>query len=73
MRGIPEEVDRALRKKAAQRKSSLNQIIIGELISATTGVQKRADFRDVAGHWIPHPVFDDIIAAQRQIDPDKWK
>lgn len=23
--------------------------------------------------WTPDPAFDDIIARQRQIDPDKWK
>jgi hypothetical protein len=73
VRGIPPEVDRALRRKAAQRKQSLNQIIIDELTAATTGVRKRADFRDVVGQWTPDPEFDEILASQRQIDPDKWK
>lgn len=43
----------------------------GELIAATTGVRKRADFHDLAGHWMPDPAFDEIMATQRQIDPDK--
>lgn len=73
VRGIPKEVDRALRKKAAQRKMSLNQVIVEELAAATTGLRKRADFDDVVGHWTSDPAFDEIIAAQRQIDPDKWK
>ena len=73
VRGIPQEVDRALRRKAAQRKLSLNQIIIEELTAVTTGVRKRADFHDVAGQWTPDPAFDEIMASQRQIDPDKWK
>lgn len=73
VRGIPQEVDRALRKKAAQRQSSLNQIIVEELIAVTTGVRERADFRDVVGQWTPDPAFDEIIATQRQIEPDKWK
>ncbi len=73
VRGIPREVDRALRQKAAKRKLSLNQIIVEELSAATTGLRKRADFHDVAGQWKPDPAFDEIIAAQRQIDPDKWK
>ena len=73
IRGIPEEVDRALRRKAALRKLSLNQIIVEELTAGTTGVRKRADFHDVAGQWTPDPAFDEIIATQRQIDPDKWK
>jgi plasmid stability protein len=73
VRGIPEEVDRALRRKAAQRKRSLNQIIVDELTAGTIGERKRADFHDIAGKWTPDPAFDEIIATQRQIDPDKWK
>lgn len=73
IRGVPPEVDRALRKKAARRKLSLNQMIIEELTAVTTGVRKRADFHDIAGQWTPDPAFDEIIASQRQIDPDKWK
>ncbi len=73
IRGIPPEVDRALRRKAAQRKQSLNQVILDELTAATTGERKRADFSDVLGKWTPDPAFDEILASQRQIDPDKWK
>lgn len=62
-----------MRKKAAQRKLSLNQIIIQELTLGTTGVRKRADFHDLAGRWTADPAFNEIIATQRQIDPDKWK
>jgi hypothetical protein len=73
IRGVPPEVDRALRRKAAARKQSLNRIIVDELTAATTGARKRADFHDVAGKWTPDPAFDQILASQRQIDPDKWK
>ena len=73
IRGVPPEVDRALRRNAARRKLSLNQIIIEELTAVTTGVRKRADFLDIAGQWTPDAAFDEIIASQRQIDPDKWK
>ena len=73
IRGIPPEVDQALRRRAALRRMSLNQVIVEELTAGTTGVRKRADFHDLAGHWTPDPGFDEIIAAQRQIDPDKWK
>ncbi len=73
VRGVPREVDRALRRRAAQRKLSLNKIIVEELTAATTGARKRADFHDVTGQWTADPAFDEIIAAQRQIDPDKWR
>jgi hypothetical protein len=73
IRGIPREVDRALRQKAAQRKQSLNQVILEELTLATVGHRQLADFSDVVGGWIPDPAFDEIMSAQRQIDWDKWK
>lgn len=73
IRGIPPEVDRALRSKAARRKLSLNQLILDELTTAITGSRKRADFGDVVGKWTPDPGFDDIVATQRQTDPDKRK
>ena len=73
IRGIPREVDRALRQKAAQRKESLNQVILDELTVATVGRQQRADFSDLVGRWTPDPAFDEILAAQRQIDWDKWR
>jgi hypothetical protein len=73
VRGVPSEVDRALRKKAALRQQSLNQVIVEELALATIGPKKRADFSDLVGRWTPDPAFDEILAAQRQIGRDKWK
>ena len=73
LRGIPEEVDRALRAEAARRKLRLNQVIVEELTAGTIGERKRADFRDLTGQWTSDPAFDEILATQRQIDPDKWK
>ncbi len=73
IRGVPPEVDRLLREKAARRKQSLNQIILEELTAATVGHRARADFSDLVGQWTPDPAFDQILSAQRQIDPDKWK
>ena len=71
IRGIPPEVDRALRQKAARRKQSLNQVIRDELTVASVGGQRKADFSDLVGRWTPDPAFDEIVAAQRQIDRDK--
>jgi hypothetical protein len=73
IRGVPREVDRVLRRKAAQRKQSLNQVILDELTVATVGRKRLADFADLLGRWTPDPAFDEIVAAQRQIDPEKWK
>lgn len=73
IRGVSRELDRALRRKAAQRKQSLNQVILDELTVAAVGRKKRADFSDLVGRWTPDAAFDEILAAQRQLDPDKWK
>jgi hypothetical protein len=73
VRGVPPEVDRVLRKKAVQLKLSLNQLVIDEPNRATIGRPRRADFSDLVGQWTPDLAFDEIIAAQRQIDWDKWK
>ena len=73
VRGVPREVDSVLRRKAAQAKKSINQVIIEELTKATVGRGRKADFSDLVGRWTPDPAFDEIVAAQRQIDFDKWK
>ena len=72
VRGVPPEVDLALRQKAKQRKQSLNQTIVDELTSSC-GRKKRIDLSDIVGKWTPDPGFDEIIASQRQIDWEKWK
>jgi hypothetical protein len=73
IRGVPPEVDRALRKKAAQLKQSLNQVVVDELTRATIGRPRKTDFSDLVGRWTPDPAFDEVIASQRQIDSGKWK
>jgi hypothetical protein len=73
IRGVPREVDRALREKAARKKKSLNEIVLEELSAATSGQKRYADFSDIVGKWEPDPAFDEIIASQRQIDWDKWR
>jgi hypothetical protein len=73
IRGIPREVDHLLRQKAARSKQSLNQVVLDELTGATLNRKQRADFSGLVGRWTPDPAFDRILAAQRQIDWDKWK
>jgi len=73
IRGVPADVDRALRQKALHRRASLNEVVVEELVAATTGQRVRADFSDLVGRWTPDPGFDEIMAAQRQIDWEKWK
>jgi len=73
IRGVPQEVDRALRQKASEQNVSINQLVINELARATIGRLPRADFSDLVGRWTSDPGFDEVVASQRQIDWDKWK
>ena len=73
IRGVPAEVDHALRARAAQRKQSLNHVVVDELTRALIGKPVRADFSDLVGKWTPDPGFDEVMASQRQIDAEKWK
>lgn len=73
IRGIPREVDRILRRRAARTKTSLNQVVLEELERATVGETRRAKFIDLAGKWEEDPGFDRVIASTRRIDKRKWK
>lgn len=73
IRGVPPEVDAALRRKAQQQRESLNRVVIDELTRAVIGRPVKADFSDLVGKWTPDPGFDEILAAQRQIDMEKWR
>ena len=73
IRGVSLEVDKQLRELATQRKQSLNQVIVDELTCAVMGHKRHADFSDLVGQWTPYPAFYEILAAQRQIDLDKWR
>jgi hypothetical protein len=62
-----------MKQEAAPGHQAPNQAIAEEFGAATMGRQPRADFLQLAGKWVDDPAFDKIIAAQRQIDPDKWE
>jgi hypothetical protein len=66
-------VDEILRRKAAREKTSLNQVVLEELSRAAVGTARKADFSDLVGRWTKDEDFDQTIAAQRQIDWEKWK
>lgn len=61
VRGVPREIDVILRRKAAQRSQSLNQIILDELAAATGGRKPEADFSEVVGRWTADAAFGEVI------------
>jgi len=75
IRGIPKEVDQALRRKAHQRKISLNRLLVEELTNATsaTPARKHRSLKGIAGKWCEDPEFDRALQGQRQIDWSAWR
>lgn len=73
VRGLPREVDRRLRERAARGGKSLNQEIVDTLAEATVGRKRYADFSDLGPAWQPDASFDEVMTAQRQIDEAKWR
>ncbi len=75
IRGIPPEVDKALRRKAHARKVSLNQLLVDELTNATgeAAPKKYRSLKGLRGMWKKDPEFDRILAEQRKIDWEMWR
>ena len=74
VRGVPADVDAALRRRARQRGVSLNRLLVEELAAAGgAGPQRRRKLSDLPGRWRSDPRFDRILAEQRVIDEELWK
>jgi hypothetical protein len=73
IRGVPSEVDRELRRRAREKKVSLNQLLVEELRSAAGTPPKYRSLEGIAGAWKEDAEFDRALDDQRQIDPDLWK
>ena len=76
VRGIPDRVDKALRRRAREQGKSLNQVTV-EALAAGAGVSEEPvvyhDLDSLAGSWQADPEFDAAMDEQDQIDPDLWK
>ena len=76
IRGIPERINRFLRKKAKEEHKSLNQIVIDCIIRGLGLSEDKVyfhDLDDLAGTWKKDPVFDQVIEEMDHIDPELWK
>lgn len=75
VRGIPPEVDKALRSRARQRRISLNRLLVEEISAAggQSSPRRYRSLRELGGRWQDDPEFDRILADQRQIDRDLWE
>jgi len=76
IRGIPVEIDAALRERARAAGKSLNEVTIEALIESAGAMRpprKRRNLDDIAGTWKHDKAFDEAIVAQDQVDEDLWK
>ena len=75
VRGIPSDVDKALREKARRRGVSLNHLLVAELTSAAglSAKRKRISLKGIVGGFETDAEFEQILEDQRQIDPEIWK
>jgi DNA polymerase III delta subunit len=76
IRGIPPEVDRALRQRARAEGKSLNEAAIDALAEATGGRhsnKKRRNLRNLVGTWKPDRELKAALADQDKVDPDLWR
>jgi hypothetical protein len=76
IRNVPASVDRALRRKAAERKTSLNAVLLRAL-EAEAGVaaepQEQHDLDAFFGSWIADAEVDKALAEQRHVARGDWE
>ena len=77
VRGVPAHVDKALRRKARERRQSLNEALRDALVKEAAGIdapaQLYSDLDALAGSWIDVPGFDSALRAQDRIDETLWR
>jgi hypothetical protein len=75
IRNVPPQVDRALRRKASERKTSLSNVLLGAL-SREAGEGAAAlhhDLDHLAGKWVEDSECDAALGAQDEVDPELWR
>ena len=76
IRGVPAVVDDALRMRARETGTSLNDVVMDVLAEGavvTRAPRRRRDLRDVAGTWDADEAVEATLAAQDEPDPDLWR
>jgi hypothetical protein len=81
LRNVPPDVERAIRRRAREKGSSLNKAII-TLLEERVGVRRRTgqgvvyhDLDNLAGTWSQKEAaeFDTALGEQRRIDEELWE
>lgn len=75
VRNVPMSVDKALRRKAAERDISLNALLLHALeVAAGVGPQPREqhDLDEFFGTWLQDSSVDRALVDVRRIDAADW-
>jgi plasmid stability protein len=77
LENVPEELDQALRQRAAAEHKSLEAAIL-DALARGLGVEsqkpvKRRDLSGIAGRGLIDAEMKAVFEEQRRIDPDLWK
>lgn len=76
LRNVPDQVDRALRRRAKETGLSFNQVAVEALtVGAGEPQVPKRDLTEIAGSITDREAnrIDQEIRRQRQIDPELWK
>lgn len=81
LRNLPPELARIIRRKASEKRTSINRAVIG-LLEEGVGIRPKRgatpryhDLDALAGAWTKEAgaAFDTALRRQRGIDPELWK
>ena len=76
VRGIPPNLDAALRERAREAGRSLNEAAV-DALAAGAGLigspRKYRDLKDIAGTWKPDKALESALAAQDVVDEETWR
>ena len=76
VRGIPADLDKAIRRRAHTTGQSLNEVAI-EALAEGLGLhgagRERRDLSDIVGTWKKEAAVDAALAAQDEVDEHLWE
>ena len=76
VRSVPEEIDRAVRRRARREDKSINAVVVEALargLDLDAAPVEYADLDHLIGTWQEDPAFDHAIADFDRVDADAWK
>ena len=76
LRGVPKDVDEALRRRAKEEGISLNKAAIQAIQETLRKSEEKVlhhDLDHLAGKWVEDPAVEEALGHMRVIDPELWK